>query len=130
TDVVSGTTVYCHADDSGSPTRITRHEWDMNDDGSYSSGGTAPRYSFATPGNYTVHLRVTDSKGKQSTSTVDIHVDDRAPVPSMGVRPRVIAGQPATFDASGSTDPDGSIVAWEWDLDNDGVFERSGQTAT
>ena len=130
TDVVSGTTVYCHADDSGSPTRITRHEWDMNDDGSYSSGGTDSSYRFATPGNYTVHLRVTDSKGKQSTSTVDIHVDDRAPVPSIGVPSKVIAGQPATFDASGSTDPDGSIAAWEWDLDNDGVFERSGQTAT
>jgi hypothetical protein len=35
-------------------------------------------------------------------------------------------GQPLTFDASGSIDPDGSIALYEWDLDGDGVFERSG----
>ena len=30
------------------------------------------------------------------------------------------------FDASGSSDPDGSIVGFEWDFDGDGEFELSG----
>lgn len=32
-------------------------------------------------------------------------------------------GQPLTFSASGSYDPDGEIVSWEWDFDDDGVFD-------
>jgi hypothetical protein len=34
------------------------------------------------------------------------------------------AGEPVTFDASGSRDADGSIVRYEWDLDGDGTYER------
>jgi PKD repeat protein len=125
-DVASGTTVACHADDSGSPTRIVKHEWDMNDDGSYSTGGTDSSFKYATPGNYTVHMRVTDSRGKQSVSTVDLRVEDRAPVATITLPAKIVAGQTATLDGSHSSDPDGSVAAWEWDLDNDGVFEHSG----
>lgn len=32
-------------------------------------------------------------------------------------------GSPITFDGSGSSDPDGTIIAWEWDLDGDGEFD-------
>lgn len=32
----------------------------------------------------------------------------------------------ATFDASGSTDPDGSIVEYRWDFDGDTIYEASG----
>ena len=38
-------------------------------------------------------------------------------------------GGSVTLDGSASTDPDGVIVAWEWDLDNDGNYETSGATA-
>jgi PKD repeat protein len=126
TNVASGTTVYCHADDSVSPTRIVKHEWDMNDDGSYSSGGSDSSYRFATPGNYTLHLRVTDWKGRQSYSTVDLRVENRAPLASITLPSKVVAGQPATIDGSHSSDPDGWLAAWEWDLDGDGSYERSG----
>ncbi len=34
-------------------------------------------------------------------------------------------GEPVTFDGSGSFDPDGEIVSWEWDVDGDGVYETS-----
>ncbi len=130
TDVASGTTVYCHADDSVSPTRIVKHEWDMNDDGSYGGGGTGASYKFSTPGNYTVHLRVTDSKGRQSYSTLDIRVEDRAPLASITLPAKVVAGEPATIDGSHSSDPDGMLAAWQWDLDGDGTFERSGSAVT
>src|SRR4029079_13103890 len=33
--------------------------------------------------------------------------------------------QAATFNASGSTDPGGSIVKYEWDWDGDGTFDQT-----
>ena len=35
-------------------------------------------------------------------------------------------GQPVTFDASASHDPDGSIASYQWDWDNDGHYDESG----
>lgn len=32
-------------------------------------------------------------------------------------------GQPLTLSSEGSYDPDGEIVSWEWDFDDDGVFD-------
>jgi PKD repeat protein len=130
TDVPSGTSVSCHADDSGSPTRIVKHEWDMNDDGAYGTGGNDASYTYSTPGDYTVHLRVTDSHNHQSESTLDIRVENRPPVATIVLPPKVVMGQPATIDGSRSSDPDGSVSGWEWDLDGDGSFERSGPTVT
>jgi len=130
TDVVSGTSVSCHADDSISPTRIVKHEWDMNDDGSYSTGGNDSSYTFATPGNYTVHLRVTDSRGKKSESTVDVRVEDRAPAAKIVLPSKVVMGQPATIDGSQSSDPDGVVSEWEWDLTGGDSFVPGGSTLT
>lgn len=39
-------------------------------------------------------------------------------------------GSPITFDAGGSYDPDGTIVSYEWDWNNDGVFDESATSPT
>lgn len=36
-----------------------------------------------------------------------------------------VVGSKLVFDASGSFDPDGTIVLYEWDFDNDGVWDAS-----
>ncbi|HEY4096352.1 MAG TPA: PKD domain-containing protein, partial [Baekduia sp.] len=39
-------------------------------------------------------------------------------------------GQTVTFDATGSTDADGDIASYAWDLDGDGQTDHTGPTAT
>jgi PKD repeat protein len=49
------------------------------------------------------------------------------PEPSISYLPRdPVVGEEVTFDAEGSTDPDGKITTYEWDVDGDGTFETTG----
>ncbi len=40
------------------------------------------------------------------------------------------AGQQVSFDASGSSDADGSIASYEWDFDGDGTVDATGEQVT
>ncbi|MEO0365851.1 MAG: PKD domain-containing protein [Pseudomonadota bacterium] len=53
-----------------------------------------------------------------------------APVANINVTPisPVTAGELITFDGGGSSDIDGSVVAWSWDFDGDGVEDATGET--
>ena len=70
---------------------------------------------------------MTDGDGAQRTATTTLNViATTPPSPAFVATPNpVVAGQPVTFDASGSTD-DGTIVRYEWDLDGNGSYETDG----
>ena len=72
--------------------------------------------TFNRPGVYYVTLSVTDDRGASNVTYTAVHVDPRAPIAVGQVGPATgIAGTTNfTFDASGSSDPDGSIVAVRW----------------
>ena len=50
------------------------------------------------------------------------------PVAEAGGPYSVDEGGCVLLDGSESADPDGTIVAWDWDLDGDGAYETSGAT--
>src|SRR5439155_4558319 len=80
-------------------------------------------------GTYLIKLRVTDNDGATDVKTTSLVVADNPPAPALTVTPSSpVAGQPALFDASGSTDSDGTIVRYEWDLDGDGSYETDTGT--
>lgn len=59
-------------------------------------------------------------------------VANNTPTAALAVAPRMVAaGQRVTLDASGSRDPEGLRLVYEWDLDGNGTFEAgSGITPT
>jgi DNA-binding beta-propeller fold protein YncE len=58
-------------------------------------------------------------------------VVSRPPVAALTAAPAAVkGGQPVRFDASGSRDPEGLAVRYDWDLDGDGAFERRSTAPT
>jgi PKD repeat protein len=115
--------------------KIAKYEWDFDGNGSYETdtGATATTsQAYATPGNRTVGLRVTDNDGGTATTTRTVTIQNRAPTASFTATPNpVVSGSPTAFNASASSDPDGTIAKYEWDFDGNGSYEtNAGATAT
>jgi PKD repeat protein len=104
---------------------IVSYAWDFGNDRT----ATTPTGSatYTQPGTYTVTLTVTDNRGATGTATRQIVVTGAPNIPPNAViRTVSVAGTiPLTVNLSGanSTDPDGTIASYAWDLGN-------GQTGT
>lgn len=110
---------------------IVQYDWDWDGDGSYDAFGTAPTIShtYSSSGSYTARMRVTDKAGNQATATSSISVN-AAPQASLTATPQSgVPGETVLLSASGSTDADGSIAQFEWDLDGNGSYETNTGTA-
>jgi PKD repeat protein len=104
---------------------IVGYSWSFGD-GTTSAAGPTASHSYSAPGSYTVTLTVTDSSGLQSTTSHQITVDE-LPTASFTGPASGVAGAAVTFDAGGSSDPDGSIVGYSWSL-GDGTTSAAGPT--
>lgn len=108
-------TVQFDSDRSTDDGLIVARQWDFGDGGT--SQDISPRYTFATNGEFTVSLTLTDDRGASSTATTVIRVTS-APVPIIVTDRTSLESAPGTiqFDGSSSFDPDGEIVSFEWDF--------------
>lgn len=74
------------------------------------------------------HLTVTDNKGDKDTDSVKVNVkwNNAQPQADAGLDQTVTFGQTVTLDGSGSTDPEGSMVSYQWDASGGvGTFPAS-----
>lgn len=112
---------------------IVRYEWDLDGNGTFEidQGNAAVLQSqFATSGARNVHLRVTDEIGARSIATMNVVVENRVPTAAFSVQgPPALVGVPTTLDAAASSDPDGTVARYEWDLDDNGSFETDAGAA-
>ncbi|MGQ9476932.1 MAG: PKD domain-containing protein [Candidatus Bipolaricaulia bacterium] len=102
--------------------------WDFGD------GATAevqsPSHKYAKAGTYKVKLTVADDRGATDEAIEEITVGNVGPIAAFSITPaEALTGEPVTFDASASSDPDGKIVRFAWDFDGDGRFEECVATA-
>jgi Concanavalin A-like lectin/glucanases superfamily/PKD domain len=115
---------------------IARYEWDLDGDGTLETdSGANPVVTRVYPDEATldVRLRVTDDGGATDLTVRTLEVfGNRAPTAALAVSPNpAVITQTVSLDASGSSDPDGTLVRHEWDLDGNGTFERdTGATAS
>lgn len=110
------------ADSDGS---IASYTWDFGD-GQVGSGISAT-HSYATGGTFNATLTVTDNEGATDSRTQSVIAvaPNQAPTASFLAPVENLTG---SFDATASSDPDGSITAYAWDF-GDGDT-GTGSTAT
>jgi PKD repeat protein len=111
---------------------LTLH-WDLPGETSCAdpAGPSQITTTFATFADHRVTVCAKDVHGAVGTAGVVVKIVNDPPTASFTATPNpVLAGAAVTFDASGSSDADGPLAAYRWDLDGDGVFEASGVTVT
>lgn len=106
---------------------ITKYEWDLDGTPGYETTTTVPKTTlrFGTPGLFTGTLRVTDNRGARDTAPVAVRAHYAPAARIVAGKTAAIPGETVTFNGATSSDADG-ITKYEWDLDGDGTFERTG----
>jgi PKD repeat protein len=103
---------------------VNRYSWNFGDN--TISGGEKPVHVFREPGEYRVVLTI---QGDQAGQCDNSHSDEmsvrvvEAPVARIDAPERIPVGEPASFDGSGSSGADGTIVAWRWDFGDGATAE-------
>ncbi len=112
---------------------IATYAWSFGD--GTSATGASTSHAFTAAGTYSTTLTVTDSKGLTSSASTPIVVT--APPVAVNKAPTAVASATpltgtapltVTFDASGSTDSDGTIAAYLWNFGDGGT--ATGKTAS
>jgi len=108
--------------------QIVAYAWDFGD----GSGATGVRanHTYTAAGRYQITLSTTDNDGLRSATSlaVDVAAAPEEPPPNAPPIASIAADRSSgetpfevRFDASGSRDSDGEIVAFEWDFGDGGV---------
>ena len=115
---------------------IVLYEWDFDGDGvfdwsSTTTGNTS--YTYTEIGTYRAVFRVTDNEGATATAvamTTVVSVGPEGSPTAQGSATPDTGPAPLTVRFSGTgTDPDGTIVRYEWDFENDGVYDWSSDSS-
>jgi PKD repeat protein/subtilisin family serine protease len=97
---------------------IVSYSWEFGD--GETATGVRVNKRYGTAGTYTVRLTVQDDRGATDTETKQVTVGpppNQSPTARFSYTPtNPDPGDVVAFDGSASSDPDGTIVAWEWDF--------------
>lgn len=122
-----GETVYFDAGDSYDPDgSIVYYYFDFGDDSYQWTSSPQVQHTYYSEGQYTVTLSVYDQYWVFSSTSIVVGVglEPVPPVAIVAYEPSLpVVGDPVTFDASNSFDPDGDIIAYVWQFGDGDVAE-------
>lgn len=103
---------------------VEDYDWDMGD--GTQKDGSSFQYQYADDGIYNVTLTLTDDSGLESSTYRLISVENRDPKLDFHFGNQqgttIGIGDDVYFDASASTDMDGIISMYTWDIEGIGTF--------
>ena len=108
------------SDASTSYDGITAWEWDCDNDGLVDNTTPNPSHVYSIDGVYAVTLTVFEADGDSQTITKTDYITvsnvNQDPTSDPNGPYTGTEGVAVTFDGSGSSDPDGSIVSYDWNF--------------
>ncbi len=117
TGMIGAAVSFSSAGSSDPDGSIAGYAWTFGDGGTSTQAN--PTHSYSAANTYTVNLTVTDNDGASTTATTTATISastpvNTPPVADTGGPYTGTAGTPVTFNGSGSSDSDGSIVSYAW----------------
>jgi PKD repeat protein len=113
---------------------IVEYRWDLDGDGTddtVTTSATNVTWNYADDGDFNVTLEVVDNDSATDTESKTVAVQNRPPMANFTHSPtRPVTGEAVTFDATNSTDPDGTVDYYAWDFDGDGTVDQNTTSAT
>ena len=95
---------------------ITEFQWDFGDGTKTTTIAGFTSHQFLESGQFNVRLTVTNDQGGTDSSSVMVRVNG-APVLNLSIPSDVRSGDIVLLDASETTDPEGGVLDFKWDLD-------------
>ena len=109
---------------------VVSYLWSFGD-GTTATGVTAV-HSYATAGTYTVRLTVTDNDGLTNSASTTAQITDgtglQSPVANPAGPYQGTTSSPVAFDGSASSDPDGTVVSYDWTFGDGGTASGAKPT--
>ena len=107
---------------------IALYEWDFDGDQVYDWNDTQARiavWTYEETGLFIARFRVTDNDGESDMDVLRVQVSssitpNEPPTANAGGPYEGVSGETITLTGTGS-DPDGSVVSYEWDFEGDGT---------
>ena len=126
---VGKTVIFCAYYSYDTDGFITGYRWDYNNDGLFDTDWSEDlftTYIYYIAGNYTVKLQVKDDDGARSTDSyviniIELGVNQHPPIANASGPYEAFINEDITFNATGSYDPDGTIVLYFWDFGNHNI---------
>jgi len=108
---------------------ITKYKWDFQNDSVFDRTTTTPMTTFTFTDNFTgqVKLQVTDNESDTAIDTKSLVVSNVAPTAEAGGPYSGDVNAPVQLSGS-ATDPGNDVLTYQWDLDNDDIYETMGQS--
>jgi PKD repeat protein/lysophospholipase L1-like esterase len=106
---------------------IASYEWEFGDEGT--ATGPAPTHTYMTSGTYKVTVTVTAADGAVDTTSEEVTITHAPPHAVLAGPTSAATGTTLSFDSSGSSASQGSVVGELWEF-GDGTEPESGPTAS
>jgi len=105
-------------DPSPGPDTLT-YRWNFGDGITMTTTSITVTHTYTDDGLYTVSLRVFDSSGDNTVTTLQVRIANLPPTAVAVAAPTTVAkGSSVTFDGSGSSDPDDTNLTYQWNFGN------------
>jgi PKD repeat protein len=109
---------------------VVSYLWNFGD-GTTASGITAV-HAYAAAGTFTVQLTVTDNDGLTNAASTTAQVTDgsglQSPIANTAGPYQGTTSSPVAFDGSASSDPDGTVVSYDWTFGDGGTSSGAKPT--